>query len=414
MRGSLPYLWDPSSLVPLLLYSIPHSRITRKKKIFLSISFCSSSSSSYFSGIREVESSHFLTSPLLSRCGPSLPMKLLVFSSFLPLLLALAGLLTPCRGEPGLGAKRIAALPFHSKPSPDFCSKYPQFRVASSSSYPSFQMLIYSGQDVVSQTMAFHRNYELFNSYFMTHILNILEGSVLVDFGANLGWFSLLAASKGHSTISIEAIPCNHYAVAESVKLNHFEKLIKLHNKALASTKSASTLCLDDTAADNHNMGNSMLQMNVLTARKEKCSPSFLVPVAPLDSLIPNNTHVGFMKADCEGCEASVLLASKSLFFSSSAPCAVMIEWYLPLTNRFEGKNAEQEMLAVGEMLLQAGYVFVDFIMGTHGLRPVDVQKEKYRNFFDGKVQRELKAVLTTDRCFPRKSDKWVRLFSTI
>lgn len=323
-------------------------------------------------------------------------------------------LLNFCSGEPGLGAKRLAALPFYSKPAPDFCSKYPQFRVATSSSYPSFKMVIYSGNDVVSQTMAFHRNYELFNSYFMIHVLTILKDSILLDFGANLGWFTLLAASKGYSTLSIEAIPCNHFAVAESIKLNGFESLITLRNLALASTGKASTLCLDDTAADHHNMGNSMLQLNLLTKRKDQCSPSFLVPVAPLQSLIPNNTNIGFMKADCEGCEVSVLLAAKSLFYSSSAPCALMIEWYLPLTNRFEGKDAEHEMLALGDMLIQAGYVFVDFVMGTHGLRPVDVSADKYRNFFDGKVQRELKAVLTTERCFPRRSERWSRLFSTI
>jgi FkbM family methyltransferase len=314
----------------------------------------------------------------------------------------------------GLGQKRMAALPFHKISSPGFCANYPRFRVATTASYPSFSILIYGENDVVSQTVAFHRFFELPNSHFMTNVLNILETGVLVDFGANLGWFSLLAASKGHSTISIEAIPCNHWAVSESMRLNGFDKSITLHNKALSSTTASSTICVESPVANANNLGNSKLQLNELSNRSPQCSPSFLVPLTPLHSLIPDGTHIGFMKADCEGCELGVLLGSQSLFSSPSAPCAILVEWYLPLTEHFEGKDSTDKMHATLEMLRKAGYIFVDFIQSTHSLRIIDPNSEWFKKNYNGREQRDLKAILTTDRCFPQNSNRWTRLFAAI
>lgn len=319
-----------------------------------------------------------------------------------------------CNAQAGVGAKRLAALPFHKTSSPNFCASYPRFRVAKTASYPSFGMLIYGEKDVVSQTVAFHRFFELPNSYFMTSVLSILEKALLVDFGANLGWFTLLAASKGYSTISIEAIPCNHWALSESIKLNGFEGSVTLHNKALSSTTSSSTICVESPVANANNLGNSKLQLNELSDRSPRCPPAFLVPLTPLHSLIPSNTHIGFMKADCEGCELGVLLGSESLFFSPSAPCAILVEWYLPLTNHFEGKDSTDKMLSVLAMLRKAGYVFVDFIMGTHTLRIIDSNSEWFQKNYNGREQKDLKAILTTDRCFPQNSNRWTQLFSAI
>jgi FkbM family methyltransferase len=319
-----------------------------------------------------------------------------------------------CEAQNGLGAKRLAALPFHKTPSPEFCSNYPPFRVARTASYPPFSMLIYGEKDVVSQTVAFHRFFELPNSFFMTNVLNILKKGILVDFGANLGWFSLLAASKGHSTISIEAIPCNHWALSESIKLNGFEGSITLHNKALSSTTSSSTICVENPVANANNLGNSKLQLNELSDRSAQCPPSFLVPLTPLHSLIPSKTHIGFMKADCEGCELGVLLGSESLFFSPSAPCAMLVEWYLPLTDHFEGKDSTNKMLSVLAMLHKAGYVFVDFILGTHSLRVIDSHSDWFQKNYNGREQKDLKVILTTERCFPKNSDRWNQLFSAI
>jgi FkbM family methyltransferase len=328
------------------------------------------------------------------------------------------------KGPPPLVEKKKSnrpPLPDYTTPSPKTCSKYPSLSVANTSSFPSFQIVIYSENDMVSGTIAHNRHYEIQLSHYMIKVLKLLEGSVLLDFGANLGWYSLLAASKGHRTISIEAIPCNHWALSQSIKINGFEKLITLHNKALAASPSASSgsatgsICLDSTAAEDHNLGNSMLQMKSLSADSSSdCNPSFLVPTTPLHLLIPKETHLGFMKADCEGCEPSVILASRELFFSSSAPCAVMIEAYLPHIKNFEGEQSNHLLAEAGKMLLQAGYIFVEIIPGSNGLRLVGKETQEFQSLFTADYLQNLKAILPTDRCFPPGSERWIRLFSTI
>lgn len=318
--------------------------------------------------------------------------------------------------QKGLGAKRMSVLPKYG-PSPLVCNSYSPFIIATTSSYPPFQMIIYSTSDVVSNTIGFHRNYELFNSYFMLNVLSQLQSATLVDFGANLGWFSLLAASKNFSTISIEAIPCNYWGFTESIKLNKFENLIKHYNLAL-STNDQESICVADSITQPSNQGNSFLSPQEHAAKiiVNNCPPHLLVKTSPLISLIPPQTNIGFLKADCEGCELSVLFASKELFQSSSAPCAIMVEWTPKLVAQFLNiPNPSEMMKSFWDMLIKSGYVIVEFILGTHSLRILQPDSKQYQSLYSGdRTESELKAILTTDRCFPRNSEKWNKLFSTI
>jgi FkbM family methyltransferase len=322
-----------------------------------------------------------------------------------------------------------AFLPHYPLPPPQFCSSYPQLSWGYSLSYPPFRIVVYSENDVVSESVARHHKYEEHLTQYMTKVLQVLKGGVLLDFGANLGWYTLTAASRGHPTISIEAIPCNHWALSESVKINGFEKLITLHNIALASnstSSSSSSICLNSPSADEHNLGNSMLEMKTLTAGSTAdCPPGYLVPLSPLHRLIPRDTHIGFMKADCEGCEASVLLSSRELFFSSSAPCALLMEVYFPHMRNFGGgggrggggESVEQQLAAAGSMLLKAGYVFVDMTRSARGgyghLVLIEPTSKEFQTLFQAESLKNLLAVLTTERCFPRGGSRWTQLFSS-
>jgi FkbM family methyltransferase len=275
-------------------------------------------------------------------------------------------------------------------------------------------MVVYSADDTVSRILKKTGDYEQTNSHFFLSVLKLLKDPVILDFGANLGWFSLLAASKHYSTISIEVMPCNHWALSQSVELNQFQKFITLHQNALSSNSSGS-ICLESAAsADHDNRGNGYLenQKNPLSSISS-CRPGYTVPVSPLLPLIPKDTNLGFMKADCEGCEPSVILGSKSLFTSSSAPCAFLIEWSHRFSSRFQGADATETMKSVVEMLHDAGYVFLAFGR-PYGLVEFDFLSRRERVYFTGKQQMEMKAILTTDRCFPRDGERWKQLFSEV
>lgn len=66
---------------------------------------------------------------------------------------------------------------------------------------------------------------------------------LFVELGANIGWFTLLAASRGHHVMAIEASPCNTRVLKASIQMNnndhtgsdgHFSNRISLKNTVLA------------------------------------------------------------------------------------------------------------------------------------------------------------------------------------
>lgn len=73
------------------------------------------------------------------------------------------------------------------------------------------------------------------DSMFLLDHLN--EDDLFVDVGANVGHFSLLAASKKAKVIAIEPIPDTFRRLNENVVLNNFEKLINLLNIGVADKK---------------------------------------------------------------------------------------------------------------------------------------------------------------------------------
>jgi hypothetical protein len=79
------------------------------------------------------------------------------------------------------------------------------------------------------------------------------------------------------------------------------------------------------------------------------------------------------------------------------------------------GTDAAATMRSVVEMLHDAGYVFLAFAR-PYGLNEFNFLGESKREkaYFTGKQQVDLKAILTTDRCFPRNGDRWKKLFSQV
>eukprot|EP00971_Amphidinium_carterae_P064668 1281463-Amphidinium_carterae.2 len=61
-----------------------------------------------------------------------------------------------------------------------------------------------------------------------------LATRVVVDVGANLGWFTLLAASKGASVIAFEPVPQHCRKLEQSVALNQFADRVVLVERAVA------------------------------------------------------------------------------------------------------------------------------------------------------------------------------------
>lgn len=172
------------------------------------------------------------------------------------------------------------------------------------------------------------------------------QPQTIVDFGANVGWFSLLAASKGHRSIVVEPMSSNRWALLQSMALNNFDDSIRVEAAALGdgSPDSPASLCIQPRVAGK-NIGNGQTTTEVDGYGE-------VVPVKTLGSII-GNKKVDFVKADCEGCEANAIMGMKDIIAGKNPPCSLAIEWRTETIKELGG-----DPTAVTKLLFESGYLF--------------------------------------------------------
>jgi FkbM family methyltransferase len=166
-------------------------------------------------------------------------------------------------------------------------------------------------------------------------------GDVLVDVGANIGFYSLIASSVngGAPVVAIEPHPVASQRLRENASINAFRNI---RIRPVAAGASASTAQLtSDLVDENH-----------IAARDEDV-PTVGVPVVTLDSELrrlgidPRN--VGLVKVDTEGFEARVLEGARGLL--DETPGAV---WLIEMTGLGERYGNRDEQ--VREVFAARGY----------------------------------------------------------
>ena len=134
---------------------------------------------------------------------------------------------------------------------------------------------------------------------FTLHALR--AGDLFLDIGANIGAFSILAASRGASVLGFEPAPETFTRLLDNVHINRFESLIDCRNQALGSEegKLRFTVQLDSI---NH------------VATPEDKGEVIEVPLVSLDSLaLPLEGRHVLLKIDVEGFELPVLRGATKL-----------------------------------------------------------------------------------------------------
>ncbi len=125
------------------------------------------------------------------------------------------------------------------------------------------------------------------------------RGSVMVDVGANIGIFSLLAASLGAACHAFEASPDNCAALRRNIALNGFTG-ITVHECALSDHSGEATFYLYEERGARNNSGQNALFRRG-TGREIR------VPMMTLDAALRDLPQVDFIKSDVEGADFLVL-----------------------------------------------------------------------------------------------------------
>lgn len=137
--------------------------------------------------------------------------------------------------------------------------------------------------------------------------LNLLEsGMTVVEVGANVGYYTLLSASKVGITgkvFSFEPNPEIFEILSRNVEINGFADRTVLINKAVTDTTGNTEFYLY-----NHHMGSNTIfrPYDDVLEREREGYKTIEVQTITLDEYFSKDTHVDLMKVDAEGSEAFI------------------------------------------------------------------------------------------------------------
>lgn len=137
------------------------------------------------------------------------------------------------------------------------------------------------------------------------HALAKEEGGLLVDVGANYGYYTLLwcSANPANRALAVEASPKNARALRENVESNGFSDRVKILECAVTREKGEVTFDLGSDEETGWGGISSGLEGGAITVSGEK-----------LDDLVDETVTV--LKVDCEGADAWVIEGAAGLLNS--------------------------------------------------------------------------------------------------
>ena len=158
--------------------------------------------------------------------------------------------------------------------------------------------------DEAHAEIAFTGFYELPLTQQIRALATSSGGGLMVDVGANYGYFSLLwaAASPKHRVIAFEASPRNHSPLRANVVQNGFVDRIDVRETAVG--REAGTLEFSLGGSEETGWGSFSLV---------GASQTTSVPVVTLDDAVPADSSIDLLKIDDEGADTWVLRGARTL-----------------------------------------------------------------------------------------------------
>ena len=155
-------------------------------------------------------------------------------------------------------------------------------------------------------------------------------GSVFVDVGANIGYYSLLASSKvgpKGRVHSVECSPDTFLLLENNVKKNNLRN-VDLYPVAASNVRGELTLNVSA-------IGLSLFELHSNWSKVARSAGTVTVPAMPVDELV--HSRVDVAKIDAEGADLDVL-KGMSRILSESQNISIIVEWAPPLLEQ-SGKD---------------------------------------------------------------------------
>ena len=146
----------------------------------------------------------------------------------------------------------------------------------------------------------------------MSFVLDMLNsGELFVDVGANIGSYSILAATKGARVIAIEPVPSTFKVLKQNILLNELDEQIEVMNIGLGSKEENLKFSIKQ-GATNHVLN-----------KEEKTKQSVKVLVRSLDDVLDGRIPK-IIKIDVEGFETKVIEGARKTLANPNLLAVIM------------------------------------------------------------------------------------------
>jgi len=177
---------------------------------------------------------------------------------------------------------------------------------------------------------------------------NIREGNVVLDIGANIGFYTLIMAKlvgeKG-KVYAFEADPTNFNILKKNVEVNGYKNII-LVNKAILDCNKTIKFYVDK----GNTAGNSLFKGN-----KQKYNE---IESVKLEDYFPENQKIDFIKIDIEGSEGRAIKGMTNLL-DKNKKIKIITEFYPKLLNGV-GKEVDLNAEDYLKFLRKKGFKLYD------------------------------------------------------
>lgn len=190
--------------------------------------------------------------------------------------------------------------------------------------------------------------FKLFDYEDSMFLLNHLkEDDLFVDVGANVGHFSMLAASKKAKVIAVEPIPDTFQRLNKNIALNHFESLVETKNFGVGDVEGKLFFTKNNDV------------MNSVALKSDH--NTIEVNITTLDDLL-QNSNPNIMKIDVEGYEYFVLQGAEKTLAKPSLK-ALIIELN-DSSQKYQVSNDQ-----IHALISQYGFVPANYIVNLNKLK---------------------------------------------
>ncbi|XP_012946010.1 uncharacterized protein LOC106013831 [Aplysia californica] len=213
---------------------------------------------------------------------------------------------------------------------------------------PDVKICVYPKQDdiYVSKTLKGGRLFESDLVLQMAQALKADPSLQFIDFGANIGVYTMFAAACGKTVLSVEMLPANIHQIQNSLAVSGLSEQVTLVNNALFSDHRSLTanFIRENVGATHLNVSKTNFARYGM---KEDNSHTVTVNTICIDDLIPLlKLRKVFIKIDIERTEARALSCAHK-FFDEVDVRIIQMEWLA---------KSQEEITSINQFMLEHGF----------------------------------------------------------